>query len=101
MDEEGILNDWKKKMLMNVTTMTAKMIASSQSRKTLGFCPSLYLGFQKVQLTFFVTHMSKTTIRPRSHQGLLSQITQRQYRIPQKANLTHLLRMKSLSVKTI
>ena len=41
MEDEGILNAWKKKILMNVTKMTAKMMASSQSSQTLCFSPSL------------------------------------------------------------
>ena len=69
------MKDWKKKMLMKVTTIRAKIMASTHSARADGFLPSLLRGFQKVQLTFFVTVISKTTIRPNSHHHPLSQIT--------------------------
>ena len=68
MEEEGILKAWKKNMLMNVTTTTAKMIASSQSSHTLCFSPSLYSFFQKSHFTFLVMRRSKMMMRPNSHQ---------------------------------
>ena len=49
------MKDWKKKMLMKVTTIRAKIMASTHSARADGFLPSLLRGFQKVQLTFFVT----------------------------------------------
>lgn len=41
-------------MLMNVTTTTAKMMASSQSSHTLRFSPSLYSFFQNIHFTLWV-----------------------------------------------
>ena len=67
-EEEGILKAWMKKMLMKVTTMTAKIMASSQSSHTLCFSPSLYSFFQKAHLTFLVMKMSKITSSPNNHQ---------------------------------
>ncbi len=66
MEEEGILNAWKKKMLMKVTTTTAKMMASSHPVATL--TAWLFADIRSIQaLSRRLTQNSKTTGSPRSH----------------------------------
>ncbi|WP_290954740.1 hypothetical protein [Fibrobacter sp.] len=66
MEEEGILKAWKKKTLMNVTTITAKSRASTQPSVVLR--PRLFCAiFSNHALSRRLAVNSKTTGRPRSH----------------------------------
>ena len=75
MEEEGILNAWKKKMLISVTTTTAKMMASSHPNATLS--ARLFVASLSIQpFSFRETQNSKTTRRPKSHHQFPCQATQ-------------------------
>ena len=66
MEEEGILNAWKKKMLMKLTTTTAKRMASTHPAITLK--EWLFSAFLSIQaLSRRLTQNSKITGSPKSH----------------------------------